>query len=494
MADFSISERLRARRIVPPTGRTARLLEKFGAQIGEIGWHVGHPDETMDAVSDTHAQSICLAAKHIKCGQPRILEVGAYLHHSAQIAAARLGGTSVAHDISAASLKVGYARGCERGFGREHVTVAGDFHDLPFSNDSFDISFIASAVHHTWEPWIVLNEMVRVTRPGGLIIVENEPVGRESSLYHFRGNREEQRTDFENALEARGLTRIVSSPFPGSRAEALFGIIENDRISLPVFERSLLACGVALEWSLSTESLIGTFDKWLVAGGRSISEIADRLSTLIGEAALAFGERDRACGFTVPSSDQIWPLAYKIFDATERGLNSERERAQFFGAALRAVVQKKGKAGRSEALLRRELRIEDGVYIDDLAADEYSIRLTNVLPDPEHGDYGPDWCVMSEQSGFTLANLKPDCVLHLPSGTGFLVLRVYSVAADTPYAFSVMRNEELVYSHYVAGAESHLGKIYVNDGDQITIHHHDKEGSPLDLPLHSRLTPKFVPA
>ena len=494
MADNSVSERLRAGRIIPPTGRTARLLEKFGAQIGEIGWHVGHPDDTMDAVSDKHAQSLCLAAKHIDCREPRILEVGAYLHHSAQIAAARLGGKSVAHNISAASLKVGHARGCERGFGREHINVAGDFHDLPFSDDSFDISFIASAVHHTWTPWIVMKEMVRVTRPGGLIIVENEPIGRESCLYHFRGNREDQRTDFENALEARGLTRIVSSPFPGSRAEALFGIIENDRISVSIYERSLLSHGLALEWSLSTESLIGTFDKWLEAGRRSIGEIADRLSCLIGEAALAYGERDRACGFTVPTSDQIWPLAYKIFDATERGLKSERERAQFFGAALKAVVQKSGKAVRSETLMRRDLRLEDGVYIDDLAADEYSIRLTNVLPDPEQGDYGPDWCVMAEQSGFTLANLKPDCTLQLPSGKGFLVLRVYSVSAETPYVFSVMRNDELVYSHFVAGAESHLGKIYVNDGDRITIHHHDKEGCPLDLPLFSRLTPRFVPA
>lgn len=487
------------------------MLAVFDAQIGEIGWHIGHPDDAMDAVSDTHADSICSAAKHMDCRQPRILEVGAYLHHSAQIAASRLGGTSASHDISAASLRVGLERGYERGFDGEHVAVSGDFHDLPFSNDSFDISFIASAVHHTWQPWIVMNEMVRVTRPSGLIVVENEPVGRGTCLYHFRGNREEQRTDFENALEERGLTRTVSSPFPGSRAEQLFGVIENDRIPLSVYERSLLSNGVALEWSLSTASLKSELDEWLAAGGRSASEIADRLSVLIGEAAIAFGERDRACGFTVPGPDQIWPLAYKIFEATGRDLNDERERALFFGAALKAVVQKKGSARRffgaalkavvqktgsarrSEALLKRELRVEDGVHIDDMAANEHAIQLTNVLPEPEQGDYGPDWYVIPEASGFTLTNLKADCVLQLPGGTGFLVLRVYSVAAETPYFFSVMRNEDLVYSHYVAGAESHLGKIYMSDGDRITVHLHDKDGAPVDLQMHSRIVPKFVP-
>jgi hypothetical protein len=68
-------------------------------------------DSRVTAMSERHAESILRIIEHYglnSMGRPiRILEVGAYAHFGAHMAAAILGGSSVAHDISPASLRVG---------------------------------------------------------------------------------------------------------------------------------------------------------------------------------------------------------------------------------------------------------------------------------------------------------------------------------------------------------------------------------------------------
>lgn len=52
--------------------------------------------------------------------------------------------------------------------------VAGSATDLPFENDSFDLTYCVAVMHHIAEPEAVhrsLREMVRVTRPGGQILI-----------------------------------------------------------------------------------------------------------------------------------------------------------------------------------------------------------------------------------------------------------------------------------------------------------------------------------
>jgi hypothetical protein len=135
------------------------------------------------------------------------------------------------------------------------------------------------------------------------------------------------------------------------------------------------------------------------------------------------------------------------------------------------------------------------VLIDDEVALRNRVDFSNVLPDPENGNFGADWYVMPEEAGhYTLANMGADCHLPIDAGHGFLILRAYSAASSEPYFFSVMRNDELVYSHCVARAESHLAKIYLQQGDEVNIHHHDYEGEPVDAQYHSRLIPRFVVA
>lgn len=486
---------LRRRVISRATGKELDLLDMYDAQIGEIGWHSTHVDDTLDAVSAEHAARIIQLARAENLVNPRILELGAYAHYSAQIAADALGGTAVSHDISAASVAVGSRMARDAGLKVDHYAVAGDFHSLPFEDNAFDITFIASAVHHTWRPWQVLSEMVRVTRPGGIIHLENEPVGRMACLYHFRGNRPEEFTLFEKAIDDAGLTHMLVSPFPGSRAEKLFGIVENDRIPLHIYEDTLLQVGTPLEWQLDTGSVIGEFERWLLTERPAAPAIAHRLLSGISDCRKSYLDVDSACGFSLPEEEAVWPMAYRIEAALAEVVETNvSSMARLFGAALRATIRKSGNGTRSQKLFRKTLREASGVYVDDVEAHANGMQFANVLPDPELDNFGPDWHALQEAGGFyTLANAGPDCIIEIDQPEGFLILRAYSVVADKLYFLSVLRNSDLVYSHGVGRSESHLAKIFFKPGDVISIHHHDADGQPVNLPYHTRLIPRFVP-
>jgi SAM-dependent methyltransferase len=62
----------------------------------------------------------------------------------------------------------------------ETVVAAG--HDIPFPDDTFDLTYSVAVMHHIAEPDLVqgtLAEMVRVTRPGGRILVwDHNPLNR----------------------------------------------------------------------------------------------------------------------------------------------------------------------------------------------------------------------------------------------------------------------------------------------------------------------------
>ncbi|WP_257183238.1 class I SAM-dependent methyltransferase [Corynebacterium cystitidis] len=53
------------------------------------------------------------------------------------------------------------------GFG----SVRADGAHLPFMDHSFDIAYSSNVVEHTPDPWGMAEEMLRVTRPGGLAII-----------------------------------------------------------------------------------------------------------------------------------------------------------------------------------------------------------------------------------------------------------------------------------------------------------------------------------
>lgn len=71
----------------------------------------------------------------------------------------------VACDFSLGMLKVGKRRRPDIDF------VAGDATDLPFADNSFDAATISFGLRNVNEPKKALEEMLRVTRPGGRLVV-----------------------------------------------------------------------------------------------------------------------------------------------------------------------------------------------------------------------------------------------------------------------------------------------------------------------------------
>jgi SAM-dependent methyltransferase len=63
----------------------------------------------------------------------------------------------------------------ERAAGRRNVSfVEGDAERLPFDDGCFDLAGTLRTLHHVPRPELVLAEMVRVTRPGGRLLVVDQ--------------------------------------------------------------------------------------------------------------------------------------------------------------------------------------------------------------------------------------------------------------------------------------------------------------------------------
>lgn len=73
-------------------------------------------------------------------------------------------------------------------------TVLGSGMDLPFADDSFDVTYSSNVLEHVPDPWRMADEMVRTTRPGGLVFLSytlwwGPWGGHETSPWHYLGGR-----------------------------------------------------------------------------------------------------------------------------------------------------------------------------------------------------------------------------------------------------------------------------------------------------------------
>jgi SAM-dependent methyltransferase len=77
-------------------------------------------------------------------------------------------------------------------------TVIGSGMQLPFADDSVDVCYSSNVLEHVPEPWRMAEEMVRVTRPGGLAFISYTTWfgpwgGHETAPWHFLGGRRARR-------------------------------------------------------------------------------------------------------------------------------------------------------------------------------------------------------------------------------------------------------------------------------------------------------------
>ncbi len=73
-------------------------------------------------------------------------------------------------------------------------TVVGSGMSLPFADNSVDVCYSSNVLEHVSDPWLMAEEMVRVTRPGGLVFLSYTVWfgpwgGHETAPWHFLGGR-----------------------------------------------------------------------------------------------------------------------------------------------------------------------------------------------------------------------------------------------------------------------------------------------------------------
>ncbi len=338
----------------------SHALDLHAPQLGELAWHTVTNDTTVDAQSDAHLQAVRSAiASHLP-GRAveglRVLEVAAYRHHSLHALASDDGAECVVTDIAPTSLIEGLAAARLAGRHPGATAVVADFLDLPFSTGYFDVVFIATAVHHTWQPERVLRELFRVTAPGGIVIVHDEPVRRICCFYAFRSNRSDAFTPFETYLDGHGLLPTISSPFWGSRPEELFGMTENDRIPLDLFRTEFTRHGTIEELHLTNTQQVGDFEHRILAleerGDALQGAVFDLLADAVDDARPHLGALEHLLGYELPTVGEVHAVARAVASTLssirrpdgasldDDAPPSDRVLADLFGASVSAVVRR----------------------------------------------------------------------------------------------------------------------------------------------------------
>ncbi len=466
------------------------------AIMGEVLWHSLTVDPTIDEVSRQHLQSIKkIINEHYKLKnikRPiRVLEVAAYAHTTGYLLAQEMNAEVVLADISADTLALG-RKSAGQGLGDSPAVkrVAADFHELPFDDGVFDIVYISSALHHTWRWQAVLNEMLRVIVPGGLLYLENEPCLREFCFYKFRTNRIEQFRPVETMLKDDGLIQTVAEPYLGSRPEELFGMVENQTMPLDEILDILLKSGDIVKKVLRSEGCMSELEHEIVdmrhKGKKAVqSHISDVLMAGVKNAGSLLGESEIALGYALPDKNEIISMAESVAEKiAELGTDESTEifkggLARLFGAAVTILLEKHGKV--PENLPSPDLRYDcgerDGVVIAYPDSVEAVLnRIEDVLPDIQIGAEHDikktyptdDWVISVNDNGIrTLSPLVNGSRIlcgEVPGAKSLQILvRVYAHFEDAPYRVHLALNGVDLDVFDVYQIDSFLFSVEVTD-------------------------------
>ncbi|HVF18979.1 MAG TPA: demethylmenaquinone methyltransferase [Mycobacteriales bacterium] len=152
------------------TGRRARLDKSpadVAAMFDEVAPRYDRTNTVLSMGMDRGWREVVARSVRLGPGE-RALDLAAGTGTSAA-AIARDGGLVVACDFSLGMLRSGARR---RAGGRERLWfVAGDALRLPFADASFDAVSISFGLRNVADPGTGLAEMLRVTRPGGRLVV-----------------------------------------------------------------------------------------------------------------------------------------------------------------------------------------------------------------------------------------------------------------------------------------------------------------------------------
>jgi demethylmenaquinone methyltransferase/2-methoxy-6-polyprenyl-1,4-benzoquinol methylase len=149
----------------------AQLDKRPGDVAAMFDGLAGRYDLLNDVLSlgqDRHWRRVVAAAVGAGPGE-RVLDLAAGTGTSS-LAFTGAGAQCVACDFSLGMLRVGKQRAAGQPSSRVSF-VAGDALDIPFGNQSFDAVTISFGLRNVADPDAALAEMLRVTKPGGRLVI-----------------------------------------------------------------------------------------------------------------------------------------------------------------------------------------------------------------------------------------------------------------------------------------------------------------------------------
>jgi SAM-dependent methyltransferase len=162
-----------------------RLLREFRHEQPD-------PDRFYSAIAEDSAAQL---SHYVDLSGATMLDVGGGPGYFRDAFAAA-GATYLALDADAGEL-AGLGRGVPPGHtgGR---TVVGSGTSLPFADGSVDVTYSSNVLEHVSQPWQMADEMLRITRPGGTVLLSYTTWygpwgGHETSPWHFLGGRRARR-------------------------------------------------------------------------------------------------------------------------------------------------------------------------------------------------------------------------------------------------------------------------------------------------------------
>ncbi len=333
------------------------LIEEYSAILGETMWHSLTADSTIDNISKAHYKLLknILKKYFISINRLKILEVGAYAHFTGYLLQKKHKAEVTLTDISSNTLTLGKKIAATQNLyvcKKNPRLVVCDFKDLVFEDNTFDVVFICSSLHHTWDYNQVVKEMIRVLAPGGLLLLEREPCKREACFYKFRTNRVAALTDFEKKIFDMDLLKTFGEPYLGSRPETLFGIIENQRIPLNDLLQEIKNNADIFELSLAIEDIMikEPEREWLSKKNLPLSNLANYIQNYLNQKidiiSPYYSKKDAGLGFSLPSQKEVNLFAYKIANLiielpAKYDPNYRIKLGEIFGAEVRIIAQKK---------------------------------------------------------------------------------------------------------------------------------------------------------
>jgi SAM-dependent methyltransferase len=202
----------------------------------------------------------------------RVLDVGSGTGTVTEELAARTRGQVTGVDIDPAACEFAQRRG-----GRAHYRL-GDAHDLPFAAAWFDVVACHFVLLWCRDAARAAQEMVRVTRPGGTVLVCAEP--------DYGGRIDQPRLPL-GTWQAEALRHEGADPEMGRKLRGLFAqphVRQTEVGVIPgLWELAALRAEFDAEWALWERSLAGRVPPHELAAAKA----ADRAAIDVGE-RLAF--------------------------------------------------------------------------------------------------------------------------------------------------------------------------------------------------------------